>query len=206
MIHEALLTPVQNLLDRGVEQSVSAAAMCARLEGKTLLVRPAAEGLCTYLIVTDGRLLLQSGLPEVADAEIRGSLVSLLRLATEDPQEMIRSGVVEMSGDTDVAEDFQALLKFVRPDLEEGLAKITGDPIAHEVGRAARGLFGWAAKARHSMARSVSEFLVEETRDLAAVTELEEYCAGVSDVSLGVDRAEARLNSLRAQLTGAANE
>jgi ubiquinone biosynthesis protein UbiJ len=206
MIHEALLTPVQTLLDRGVEQSVSAAAMCARLEGKTLLVRPAAEGLCTYLVVTDGRLLLQSGLPEVADAEIRGSLISLLRLAAEDPQEMIRSGAVAMSGDTDVAEDFQALLKFVRPDLEEGLAKITGDPIAHEVGRAARGFFGWAAKTRHSMARSVAEFLVEETRDLAAVTELEEYSAGVSDVSLGVDRAEARLNSLREQLTGAANE
>ncbi|MGI9289939.1 MAG: ubiquinone biosynthesis accessory factor UbiJ [Gammaproteobacteria bacterium] len=202
MVHDALLAPVQTLLDKGVEQSVSAMNLCAELEGRTLLLRPGSTGLCTYFEVQEGRLLLKYGQPEQADAEIAGSVLSLLRLATDDPEEVIRSKVVTLSGDTEVAENYQALLKFIRPDPEEELSKVVGDPIAHEVGRVARGLMGWAEKARHSLASSVAEFLVEETRDLAAVTELAEFSAGVSQVSQGVDRAEARLNELREQIRG----
>jgi ubiquinone biosynthesis protein UbiJ len=202
MIHEALLAPVQTLLDKGVDQSATAAALCVQLEGKTLLVRPAAAGLCTWLEVADGRLLLRAGQPERIDAEVSGSIISLLRLAVDDPQEVIRNNFVTISGDMDVAEDFQILLKYIRPDLEEELSRLTGDPIAHEVGRAARGFMGWAVKTRHSLARSAAEFLVEETHDLAAVTELEEFSAGVSAISQDVDRAEAKLCLLRQQLKG----
>ena len=203
MVHDALLAPVQTMLDKGVEQSASARNLCAELEGKTLLLKPSAAGLCTYFEVNEGRLLLKYGQPEKADAEIAGSVISLLRLAADDPEEVIRSKAVALSGDTDVAENYQALLKFVRPDPEEELSKIVGDPVAHEVGRAARGLMGWAEKARHSLARSAAEFLVEETRDLAAVTELKEFSAGVNKVSQDVDRAEAKLAQLRQQIRGA---
>lgn len=199
MIPEALLAPVQSMLDRGVDQSTTAAALCARLEGKCLLIRPAAAGLSTHLVVAEGRVVLKPGAPEDADAQITGSVFSLLRLATDDPQDVIRAGSVSISGDTDIAEDFQALLQFVKPDLEEELSRVTGDPIAHEVGRAARGLLGWAVTARHSFARSLAEFLVEETHDLASVTEQEEFCAGVDEVSLGVERAESKLKLLRKQ-------
>lgn len=200
MIHEALLAPVQTLLDKGVDQSASAMALCDRLEGRTLLVRPAAEGLCTYFAVEEGRLLLKPGRPEQVDAEIAGSVFSLLRMTIDDPQDVIRSKAVTISGSTEIAEDYQALLNFIRPDLEEELSRITGDPVAHEIGRAARGFASWAEKAGHSLARSAAEFLVEESRDLAAVTELEEFSAGVNDITQGVDRAEARLAQLRAEL------
>jgi len=200
MIHEALLAPVQTLLDKGVDQSASAMALCDRLEGRTLLVRPAAEGLCTYFAVEEGRLLLKPGRPEQIDAEIAGSVFSLLRMTIDDPQNVIRSKAVTISGSTEIAEDFQALLNFIRPDLEEELSRITGDPVAHEIGRAARGFASWAEKARHSLARSAAEFLVEESRDLAAVTELEEFSAGVNDITQGVDRAEVRLAQFRAEL------
>jgi ubiquinone biosynthesis protein UbiJ len=200
MIPEALLAPVQFVLDRGVARSSSAAALCARLEGKSLLLRPAAEGLSTHFVVNDGRLLLKSGMPDSIDAEVTGSLLSLMRLATDDPQYVIRQGAVHVSGDSDVAEDFQALLGFVRPDLEEELARVTGDPVAHEVGRATRSLFSWATMARNSLARSLTEFLVEETRDLASVTELEEFCGEVDEVSLGVERAKSKLQLLREQI------
>jgi ubiquinone biosynthesis protein UbiJ len=207
MIPEALLAPVQFILDRGVAESSSAAALCARLEGKNLLMRPASEGLSTHFMVTGGRLLLKSGMPESVDAEITGSLLGLMQLATDDPQDIIRQGAVHVSGDSDIAEDFQALLGFVRPDLEEELARVTGDPVAHEVGRATRSLFSWATRARHSLARSLTEFLVEETRDLASVTELEEFCSEVDRVSLGVERAESKLRLLREQIdSGAVSE
>jgi ubiquinone biosynthesis protein UbiJ len=205
MIHEALLAPVQFVLDRGVAESTSAAALCARLEGKSLLMRPAATGLSTHFVVEDGRLLLRSGAPDHADAEIAGSLLSLMRLATDDPQQVIRQGAVQITGDSDVAEDFQALLGFVRPDLEEELARVTGDPVAHEVGRATRGLLSWATMARHSLARSLTEFLVEETHDLASVTEIEEFCGEVDEVSLGIERAESKLQLLREQIASPAN-
>ena len=104
MIPETLLAPVQFVLDRGVAESTSAAALCARLEGKSLLMRPAAEGLVTHFVVSDSRLLLKSGVPDRVDAEISGSLLGMMRLAADDAQDAIRQGLAKISGDADVAE------------------------------------------------------------------------------------------------------
>jgi ubiquinone biosynthesis protein UbiJ len=199
-INDLLLKPAQLLLDRGREQSTTAAALCARLEGKSLLVDPGSAGLTMHLIVRDGRLSIESGAIEAPDARLQGSPLSLARMASEDPEQAIRSGRVQMSGDADVAADYQALLEVIRPDWEELLSRLTGDVVAHEAGRFVGGVMGWAKGARHTLGRSLAEYLTEESRDLAATAEIEEFCAGVDQVSAGVDRAEARLKQLRASI------
>lgn len=197
---EALLGPVQYALDKGVQYSTTAAALCERLDGRVLQIEPGVNDLAAYFIVQDGRLLLRPGMAEHADATMRGSLINLARLgAAEDPEAVIREGAVKISGDSEVATEFRVLLDLVRPDWEEELSKVLGDPLAHEVGRAVRGISGWAAKFRNSMGRSIGEYLTEESRDLAAAAEIEEFCSEVDDVALGVDRFEARLRAVREQ-------
>jgi ubiquinone biosynthesis protein UbiJ len=199
-IPEALLGPVQYALDKGVQYSTTAAALCERLDGRVLQIEPGVSELAAYFVVTDGRLLLRPGSADKADATMRGSLVNLARLgAAEDPESVIREGAVKISGDVDIANEFRALLDLVRPDWEEELSKVLGDPLAHEIGRAVRGLSGWAAKLRTSMGRSVGEYLTEESRDLAAAAEIEEFCSEVDAVALGVERFEAKLRELSSQ-------
>jgi ubiquinone biosynthesis protein UbiJ len=200
MLNETLLAPAQLLIDRGVARSTTAAALCARLEGKSLLIDPGSAGLSVHLIVREGRLILAAGSIESPDARLNGSPLNLARMAGDDPEQSIRAGRVRMSGDADVASDYQALLEVIRPDWEEALSRLTGDAIAHEAGRIVSGVMDWAKGARHTLGRSFAEYLTEESRDLAATTEIEEFCAGVDKVSAGVDRADARLKQLLARL------
>jgi ubiquinone biosynthesis protein UbiJ len=149
--------------------------------------------------VTAGKLLCKTGSHAEADATLSGNPLSLARLAGGDPEAVIRAGHVRISGDADIASDFRALLNIVRPEWEEELSRVTGDVVAHEVGKAARGLAGWAARARRSLGRSFAEYLTEESRDLVAAAEIEEFNRDVDALAVAVDRCEARIRLLREQ-------
>ena len=185
------------MLDKGVAASTTASGLCDRLEGKTLQLDPGSAELAVYFAVADGRLSLNPGRAEQADAALTGTPLNLARLSIGESAAVIRSGDVQVSGDTDVAEQFQYLLQLVRPDLEEELSKVTGDVVAHEIGRFSRGLAGWAGKVAESLGRSTGEYLSEESEALATATEIEEFCTQVDDLSAAVERLEARLHILR---------
>ncbi|MBT8422707.1 MAG: SCP2 sterol-binding domain-containing protein [Gammaproteobacteria bacterium] len=197
LARQLLRGPAQQLLDRGVENSTTAAALCKRLDGKVLQIDPGTAPLAVFFAVSDARLSMQSGYAPERDATITGSPLQLARLSGPDPQGVIREGAVMVSGDAEVAEQFQYLLELVRPDPEEELSRFTGDAVAHEAGRLIRGLTDWAGGAGRSVGRSLSEYLSEESRVLVTRAEADEFCADVDALAAGVDRLEARLRILR---------
>ncbi|MCP4001749.1 MAG: hypothetical protein GY727_12645 [Gammaproteobacteria bacterium] len=199
MIPDVLLKPAQSLLDRGVDNSTTAAALCERLEGNSLQISPVPRELGLYFVVINGQLQVNSGAVENPDVIISGSLVNLARLAGSDPEDVIRDGYVTINGNADIAENFQALLALTRPDWEEALSRVTGDALAHEAGRVFRGVAGWATRAHDSLGRSVAEYLSEESRDLVATTELKEFYTDVDQLAMNVERAEARLQMIKEQ-------
>jgi len=198
-VAEMLLKPIQRALDAGVRYSTTAEALCARLDGRSLQLQAGPDSWAVWFCVADGRLVMNEGQVENPSAVISGSLVSLSRLAMGDAERIIRAGDVAISGDTDVADDFRALLTMIRPDPEEELAKVVGDPIAHELGKVFRGARSWAKQARRSFGRSAGEYLTEESRDLVAPPEIEEFCADVDQIVLAADRAEAQLKLIKQQ-------
>jgi ubiquinone biosynthesis protein UbiJ len=193
------VNPVQRVLDRGVAYSTTAAALCTRLEGRSLAVVTGVNAFDLYFTVVAGRLECHAGTLPEPDATLRGSPLNLARLASNDPEAVIRAGHVRISGDADIATDFRALLDIVRPDWEEELSRFTGDVVAHEVGQAARGFARWAVRARSSLGRSFAEYLTEESRDLVARAEVEEFNREVDELTAAVDRCAARLRLLREQ-------
>jgi len=197
------LVPAQRLINRGVSQSETAAELCRRLDEKYVQIIAENFSLNVNFHIHDGHVALFSGPIENADAKISGTPINLLRLSGDDPESVIRAGDVRISGDAEVAEDFRALLTVTRPDWEEELSHITGDVIAHEVGIGARQFRGWARRAERTLARSLGEYLSEETRSVVTETELEEYCDEVDQLAAGVDRITARLNLLREKRSSA---
>ena len=196
---DLLLRPVQRMLDAGVRYSTTAEALCAQLEGKSLQIQPGPTAWAVYFIAEKGRLRLLPGQIDTPDAVISGSVANLARLAAADPEQVIREGKVRISGNAEVAEEFRALLDMVRPDWEEELSRLIGDPLAHSAGRAVRELRGWARGVRSSLGRSLAEYLTEESRDVAGAYELQEFCADVDALARDVDRAEAQLKQLKQQ-------
>ena len=86
---------------------------------------------------------------------------------------------MQVTGNAELADEFRDLLDIVRPDWEHELAKFTGQSFAHEAGRFARGVAGWASRARLSLGLRIAEHLTEDSRDLAAPEEIQEFCTDV---------------------------
>lgn len=197
MLAEMLFRPFEALLNRGVAQSTSAQSLAASLEGRILALTLDGTPLDVRLRVSGGRLVV--ALPDGAapDASIAGTPLALGRLLRADPQAAVRAGDVRMTGDTDIAERFQALLRFAAPDLEEELSRLVGDPVAHEVGNVARAAGRWSRTAGDSLTRSVSEFLQEESALLPTQAEIRELARGIDELVNDVARAEARIARLK---------
>lgn len=200
MFAEILLRPFELLLNRGLAQSTSAQALAQGLEGRVLALTLDGTPLDLRLRVAGGRIAVALADATAPDAAIRGTPLALGRLLRDDPQAAVRDGAVKLSGDTDIAERFRALLRFAAPDLEEELARVVGDPVARQAGNAARAAGDWAGKAAESLARSTGEYLTEESRVLPTRTEVDAFARRVDALVNDVDRAAARVRNLAERL------
>jgi ubiquinone biosynthesis protein UbiJ len=199
-LSSATFRPIELLINRGIGLSSTAQAMAAALDGKALDVRLDGTPLALRLTASDGTLRATAPGELPATATLAGSPLAMLRLLSGDPQALIRKGDVRISGDTDVANQFRDLLHMARPDLEEELSKLAGDPLAHQLGNMAREFREWGERTVSSVSRSLGEYLTEERRTLPTLVEAAEFCRDVDQLANDVERAEAQLALLRERL------
>jgi ubiquinone biosynthesis protein UbiJ len=197
-----LLEPLRALVNRGICSSSTAAGLALRLEGRSLSLAISGTPLRLTLVVRDGLLDLDPGMPDTPDTLVEGPPLSLLGLLGSDPQAPLRAGYVRLAGSTEVADRYRELLAAAAPDLEEELSRLVGDPAAHQAGRLARGGVRWARDAAGSLARSLGEYLREERRSLPTPAEIEEWITAVDTLRSDVERADARLARLVRRQSG----
>jgi ubiquinone biosynthesis accessory factor UbiJ len=189
----ALLRPLEKTLNRHIADSSRARTLLAGLAGRSLELRFAATPVRIRLQARADGVALMPGGDEKADAVIEGTPIAFLRLAASGSAQSIRAGGAEVHGDAEVAEGFRNLLSAAKPDLEEELSRFTGDVAAHYLARLGREAAEFGLRARDAFARNVSEYLTEESRDLPARIEIEEFLTGVDRLREAVDRLESRL-------------
>lgn len=194
---EAALRPVAKLLNRNIQESTRARELCMELSGTVVAVRVSDTALAAYFIVDDETVDVVAATTDDPDVIISGSLITLASLAGQSGTAAIRDGSLDISGDAELAGQFQQLLSHARPDLEEELSGIVGDVAAHRLGEFARGIGRWGRAARSTMGANIREYLQEESRDAPSRYEVEKFSANVSKLRDDVDRAEARLNRLQ---------
>ena len=194
----ALLRPLEMRINERIARSATARNICKELQRKVLLVRVEGLEIDVSAEVLNG--ILELGVAEQdceAAATLSGGPFSLLRLLGDSPEDAIRNGHVELTGDGDVLEAYQALFKLTRPELEEDIAAFVGDSAARQITLIGKELKGWFQGARKGLGRSTAEYLKEESRDLPAKAEVEAFYDDVDALAQAVDRAGARLNQLR---------
>ncbi|MCC5793779.1 MAG: SCP2 sterol-binding domain-containing protein [Chromatiales bacterium] len=192
-----LLSPAQALVNRGIAGSATAQGLARDLEGQALELAISGTPLRIMARVGAGQLELLPSDGGDADVRLAGAPLALLALLGPDPQQPVRDGRVRLTGDTAVADRFRALLRAARPDLEEQLARLAGDPLAHGAGNLARGGAAWARNALGSFERSLGEYLREERRWLPTRPEVGQWLVEVDRLRDDVERAGARLERLR---------
>ncbi|HXQ63387.1 MAG TPA: SCP2 sterol-binding domain-containing protein [Steroidobacteraceae bacterium] len=193
-----LLVPFESLVNRTIAASTPARGILKSLAGKAFAIEFATplggRLLRLRLVAGDAGLAIDSD-GEPADATVSGTPLALVALLAGG-QGGARATGVTIAGEAEVAQAFEALLKHARPDLEEELARLVGDAPAHYAARAARAALGWAGRARDTFARSLGEYLTEESRDLVPRAELDVLLGDIDRIREDLDRAEVRLGLL----------
>ncbi len=193
---ETALRPIAALLNRNIEASTPARALCRELAGSTIALRVNNTALAASFLIHEDFMELSTELVDEPDVLLSGSLLTLVRLAASSDVGALRDGSLEMTGDVLLAEKFQQLLQFAKPDVEEELSGLVGDAAAHRLGEFARSVGKWGAQARDTMTDNIREYLQEESRDLPSRYEVDRFTADVDALRDDVDRLAARIRRL----------
>jgi len=118
-----------------------------------------------------------------------------LALAQAVGRRSIFDGDVKIEGDVDIAQKFSRLLTEVDIDWEEHLSRLTGDGVAHQLGRFARGLSDWVGARNSAMSDNTADYLRDETNHVPHSWELNEFVEKVDGLRDRVDLLEARVRS-----------
>jgi len=196
---EVLLRPVSRLLNRNISESTPARALASELQGSTIAIHAEGTALRCHFTFDAQQLTLATESEAEPDVLISASLISLVRMLASPDAAAIRSGQVRLRGDAIIAQRFEKLLAYARPDVEEELSQILGDVAAHQLAQMARSVRDWAQQARATTGDNVREYLQEESRAVPTRYEAEKFAAQVGVLRDDVARAAARLQ----RLTGA---
>lgn len=161
---------------------------------RELFVMPHAEGVQV--------MTRYAGAP---DTRLRGTPLALAKLSwgaggTEASSKGMFSGEVSIEGDVELGQDFKRVLDGIDIDWEELVSRVTGDVLAHRLGRAVHGLRAWGAQAREHLGRDLAEYLQYDSADLVDRYELESFLAEVDTARNDAERLEARVRRLADRL------
>ena len=194
---EALFRPLTKLVNKQIKATTPARELCAKLDGKVIAIRVKDTALAIYFCVCSDEIALFGDFEGEPDVLISGSILTLARLAGTTGEEAIHRDSLNLTGDAELAQAFQKLLGYGKPDIEEELSGIIGDVAAHRLGEIARNIGDWGRKTGSTLRQNISEYLQEERRDLPSRYEVEKFSRKVDALRDDIARFDARLNLLK---------
>jgi ubiquinone biosynthesis accessory factor UbiJ len=199
-----LTQTIENLLNRNLAESPGARTLCHELKGRRLRVIATGPGWRLDVESLGTSLRLERDANGEAHTTVMGSPVSLLTLAGPQAEDALRRKDLRIEGDVEVANRYRALLKLLRPDIAEELARVIGDSPAHQVLRFARAALEFGERTASTTVRNAAEYFAHESRDLVSRAEAEDFFGSVDRLREDLDRLEARLTLLQQRAAPAA--
>lgn len=196
----ALLRVAETILNRLLAADPESPRRLQRLAGCRLRVELTDIELNLLVLFNESGLHLvapASDSDTVPTALVRSRLTSLLKLAAAADR---RGAEVALSGDVGVIQDVRRLFADLEVDWEEQLSRVTGDVLAHQLGRTARGSASWLRRSGESVLHTASEYLTEERQELPAAAQVSAFLTEVDCLHQDVERLAARVRRLEQDL------
>lgn len=178
-----------------------ARARLAPFAGEVLELRAPPLPMLRFAIAADGGLLpaADGGLAPAGSAAAASLVVTIgpnaLAAAARGEEHLLRA--VDVAGNAGFAAEVMFLLRHLRWDVEEEVAKLLGDAAAHRLVGMAREVAAWHADAARRLAEGLVEYAAEEKRVLVKRGELEEVSVTHARLRDGLERLEKRIERLR---------
>jgi ubiquinone biosynthesis protein UbiJ len=171
------------------------------LQGRVVCIEFRDLGHKIYLHPSESGFRLATESEQLPAVTLRGTLAIFGRLGLGAETETLNAGELDIEGDAALGQRLQRIFRNLDLDWEEPLARLFGDPIGHEIGRAARAAFNWHRQALKTFGLNTAEYLQEEARLLPVRYEVEMFLNGVDGARADVDRLAARIQRLKDKLS-----
>ena len=182
---------LQTAFNRYVELDPGSSDRIAALRGKVVCLQVDPMDLGIWFIFGDKRVEVVEDFGADADVVISGGPFSLMSQALG--RTSIFDGDIKITGDTNTAQKFSRCLNDIDIDWEEHLSRLTGDAVAHQIGRYSRGFRQWLSERGESLQENTADYLRDETDNVPHNWELNEFVEQVDDLRDRVDLLEARI-------------
>jgi ubiquinone biosynthesis protein UbiJ len=197
VIKPLLMGALETALNKFLALDQNSAVFLAPLAGKTIALTILPFNETIYLCPGSDSVQLLDYTPDQPDTRLTGSVFAfgLMGLSSK-PMRSIFSGEVIIEGDMQTGRKFQELFTKLDINLEQQLARYTGDTIAHNISQFFRAGQNWSKDSIETFRLNASEFLQEETRDLPSVPEADIFYAHVDELRTDFDRLQSRVERL----------
>lgn len=173
------------------------------LEGRRIGVELRGLNIALAISVKDGKLTVGPHWERPSDLNLHATPGSLLAFALRrGDASPLPPGKVAISGDAELARRMEKLMRGFQPDIEEAFAKTFGDVIGVPLARTLHRAFVWSKESASAFAQNSAEYLREESRDLIAPAEMEQFLDDVDRVRDRTERLESRLRRLAQGMRG----
>ena len=150
-----------------------------------------------YLHPSEAGFRLATDSVEPAAVTLRGNLRVFVRLGLAAGRDAPAVGELEIEGDVGLGQRLQKILQGLDLDWEEQLARLTGDVVAHGLGRAVRAAVAWHRQAFRTFGLDAAEYLQEEARLVPLRVEVDVFLGAVDVLRSDIDRLAMRVQRLR---------
>jgi ubiquinone biosynthesis accessory factor UbiJ len=163
-----------------------------KLAGKLIAINVGYFDYTLYLLLQSEGVALLKDSAQQPDVTLRGTPLDFLRYSLSNKF----TGDIAVSGDMEVAQQFKELFAQLDIDWEEQLSKVTGDVVAHQIGKFFRALCEWCKRSADTLRQDVSEYVQEEAQLFPPRAELQDFFADVDKLRDDVERIELRIKKL----------
>jgi len=208
---QSIPTPLLLALEQTVNHLIAldpeGAQRLQSLQGRVICIELKGFGTRIYIIPAAKNLRIFGAYDTEPDCIIRGSAVALARMGLANHKEdSLFSGQVQVDGDTGLSQEFGDFIAGLDIDWEEQLSRLTGDPIAHQVGSSVRNAGRWGHRSFDILAEDLKDYLQEEGRVLPTRYELNAFLNDVDTLRDDTERLTARIKRLSNQLGNAGKQ
>jgi ubiquinone biosynthesis protein UbiJ len=200
LIKPLLLGALETAFREYLALDANISTLLTPLAGKVIAVTITPFNETLYLCPATDAIQLLDIYPDEPDTRLTGSLLAFGLMGISDkPMRSIFSGEVKIEGDMHTGRRFQELFAKLDINLEDKLARYTGERFAHNLSQFFRAGQDWSKETLETFRLNAAEFLQEETRDLPAVPEADIFYQHIDDLRLDFDRLQSRVERLENQ-------
>lgn len=194
-IEDFLLNTLNKAINKTLSYDPSSVRKLETFDDKIIRLQLDSTPFEFFLLVKNCEILVGRHSDREADTTIKGTPLALFAMNLDEPVKGIKN--VEIYGDANIGQFFSKWLKTVQPDWEEAWCQILGDGMGVRVNKTIDNILNLAKSFRESLVNSTKDFLVEESRDLIAPAEMEQFLDDVDDLKADVSRLEQQINQLK---------